>query len=245
VTANRGGEPNQRFFFVHVQKTAGTELYRRLRAHFSEHAVYPDATDGTLPDSAIVVENLLERWRARKDEINVVTGHFPLCTVELLDAEFTTLTVLREPVERTMSFLRHHRRLIPADRDTPFETIYSENPIRFHGLIHNHMVKMFCLRPEEMTAGAMTMVDFTDEHLERAKERLATVDAVGIQEQFEPFYDELVQRFGFADHSRLVANSTPPAEMSQSLRDRIAEDNALDIELYEFARKLVASRAVG
>ncbi len=40
-------------------------------------------------------------------------------------------------------------------------------------------------------------------------------------------------------------NSSAPAEVPDGLRDRIAEDNALDIELYEFARELLAERMAG
>ena len=36
----------------------------------------------------LMVPMLLRRWEARRDEIRVVTGHFPLCTIELLDADF-------------------------------------------------------------------------------------------------------------------------------------------------------------
>lgn len=231
----------ERYFYVHVQKTGGTELQRRLQHHFGAKAIYPDGSDGTNPDSVLQVANLVERWKARREEIAVVTGHFPLCTTEVLGEKFRTFTTLRDPVERTLSFLRHHKRAIVADQQASFEEVYG-HPVRFHGLIHNHMVKMFSLRPEEMDAGAMTFVAFTDEHLERAKEGLATVDVVGIQEQFEDFYDELVRRFGFADDERLNANSTRRVEVSQSFRDRIAEDNALDVEFYAFAQKLVASR---
>ena len=38
-------------------------------------------------------------------------------TTELLDADFVTLSVLREPVERTLSHLRHHRKMNPDARD--------------------------------------------------------------------------------------------------------------------------------
>ena len=102
------------------------------------------------------VEHLLDRWRLRHDEIRVVTGHFPLCTTELLDVPFTTLTLLRDPVERTLSYLRHHREPTPADRERPLEEIY-DDPVRFE-LLHNHMVKMLSLHADEMTDGALTPV---------------------------------------------------------------------------------------
>ncbi len=72
---------------------------------------------GRRPDhgraAAHIPHLLLERWKARRDEIRVVTGHFPLCVTELLDADFATFTVLRDPVERTLSYLRHHRDTTP------------------------------------------------------------------------------------------------------------------------------------
>ena len=105
------------------------------------------------------------------------------------------------------------------------------------------MTKMLSLLPEEMTDGALTRVKFTPERLERAKERLAGADVIGLQEEFEGFWRELASRFGWppGDHARHRAR--PPAELSPAFRDRILTDNADDLELYEFARRLVAHRS--
>ena len=60
---------------------------------FGEAGVYPDATDGDAVDVSpqLLVPVLLERWAERRDQIRVVAGHFPLCTIELLDADFSDL----------------------------------------------------------------------------------------------------------------------------------------------------------
>jgi hypothetical protein len=237
-----------RFFFMHLQKTAGTSLVIRLGHQFTPEQIYPDESDGNqltvMPQFAIDV--LQERWPVRREQVRVVTGHFPLCTAELLGDPFTTLTVLREPVERTLSYLRHHRKMIKESRELPLEEVY-DDPMRFPGLIHNHMVKMLALTPEEMTSGemtgAMTTVDFTPEHLERAKAALRTVDAVGLQERFDDFVAELESRFGWDLGPEMFANQTDQVEVDDALRARIVEDNALDIALYDFARELVAERA--
>jgi hypothetical protein len=237
-------DPDERFFLCHVQKTAGTSLFLGLHRVFHQRELYPNDTDGDLVVVApqLSVPQLEKRWAERGHEIRMLTGHFPLCTIELLDAEFTTLTMLREPVERTLSYLRHHRKLTPGEADRPLEDIY-EDPFRFDGLIHNHMVKMFSLTPETMTAGMLTEVDFTRGHLERACERLATVDHVGLQEDFEGFWNELVEELDWDLGPTAHANRTGTAEVDEAFRARIAEDNALDVELYEFARRLVADRA--
>jgi hypothetical protein len=230
-----------RFFFAHVQKAAGTSLVFRLRRQFGRAAIYPPEADSGDVAAVISIDHLLARWRADGDSTRVVTGHFPLCTTALLGGEFTTLTVLREPVERTLSYLRHHRALTPDDRGRPLEDIY-DDPFRFHGLIHNHMVKMFSLEVDEMTGGVLTRVDFTPDRLDRAKERLATVDVVGLQDRFEEFCDELVSRFAWNLGPSRHVNRTDDVDVRESFRARIAEDNAMDIELYEFARALCDRR---
>jgi len=240
----------QRWFFVHVQKTGGTDLFTRLGGDpsipldhdrwFSESAIYPNDTDGDVFTVApqLSVDQLLLRWKERRDEIRIVLGHFPLCTVELLDADFTTLSVLREPVERTLSYLRHHRRLTPADRDKPLEEIY-DDPFRFNALLHNHMVKMFGLTTSEMTDGMLTTVDFTPDRLERAKAALETVDVLGVQEDFEGFCTQLEARFGWPLGAPFHANRTDEVEVDPAFRARIAADNAMDVELYAHACDLL------
>lgn len=231
----------ERFFFVHLQKTAGTSLRMGLQHQFGEAAVYPDSSDGESVESAMSIEYLQDRYRARRHEIRVITGHFPLCTAEILGGGFTTLTILREPVERTLSYLSHHRAWSPDDSHKDLEEIYSD-PLRFHGLIHNHMVKMFSLTPDEPALSALTRIEFMPQRLDRAKENLASIDAFGLQERFDEFCGELRQRFGWDLGSPKYANRAEAAEVSEQFRARIAEDNAMDIELYEFARELYESR---
>jgi hypothetical protein len=237
VSENEG-----RFFFVHLQKTAGVSFRARLQHQFGEHGVYPDSSDGWgTVEAAASIDHLRERYRVRRAEIRVVTGHFPLFVADLLGDEFTTLTVLREPVERVLSYLRYHRSQTPADADKTLEQIYAD-PLRFHGMAHNHMVKMFSLTGDEHMASMLTKVDYTPERLEYAKERLATVDAIGLQERFEEFCDQLERRFGWDLGEPQRINASNPVDVSDEFRARITEDNAMDIELYEFGRRLYADR---
>jgi GT2 family glycosyltransferase len=237
-------EEPRRFFFVHMQKTAGISLRRGLVNHFGERAVYPTkGADGTDPAKLVTsIDYLRKRLVARGDEIEVITGHFPLCTVDLLEGDYTTLTMLREPVARTISYLNHHRQNERADRHKSLEEIY-EDPFRFDSFIHNHMMKMLSLTPAEMTDGMLTQVELDRSHLERAKEALAGIEAVGLQERFADFFHTLVAQFGWRLGEPQTLNATAPVDVPRSFSERIAEDNALDIELYEFAEELVASRS--
>lgn len=219
---------------MHMQKTAGTALWRRLKQQFDPESVYPGPGDGQPPETVLSVAHLLDRWHARRDEIRIVTGHFPLCTVELLGAPFTTITLLRDPVERTLSYLRHHRETTPEDSDRSLEDIYAD-PVRFE-LVHDHMVKMLSLSTDEMTNGLLSPVEFTRARLERAQQRLSTVDVVGFQEDFDPFCTALTARFGWDLGDPIFMNRSTPVDVSDAFRARIAHDNTLDIELYDFAR---------
>jgi hypothetical protein len=242
----------RRFFYVHVQKAAGTELRERLKRHFAPEAMYPDKTDGDLFTVApqVSVGQLLRRWEQRKAEIEIITGHFPYSTIELLDAEFVTLSVLREPVERTLSHLRHHRKMTPETRELSLEALYDEVfvPVYFH----NHMVKMFSLTAGEIAASAekntwaaVRAIDFTPERLARAKDQVSRLDVLGVHDHFEEFCSELVSRYGWALGEPLFANRTTTEAAPASLRARIAADNAMDVELFEYARDLYERRRRG
>jgi hypothetical protein len=242
-----GSLPNgTRLFVAHMQKTAGTSLRDRLRASFTEAEIYPNESDGPDARHAVIsVSHLRQRWVVRGETIRLLTGHFPVRTVELLGAPFVTVTVLRHPVDRTLSFLRHQatRRQRGATEDTPLVEIY-EDPFRFDAMIHNHMVRMLSLAPEEMGPGdgVLTTVPYTRERLDQAKEALGALDLFGLQEHFDEFCDDLGRRYGLDVGTPLRINTTEPTEAPSGLADRIADDNALDMELYDYACRLYEER---
>lgn len=234
----------RRFFYVHVQKAAGTEIRERLKHHFAPEAIYPDRTDGDLVTVApqVSVTQLLDRWEQRKDQIEIITGHFPYATPELLDAEFVRLSVLREPVERVLSHLRHHRKMKPATSDVPLEALYDQ--VLQPAFFHNHMVKVFSLTASEIAESAaqgqwavLKVIDFTPDRLARAKHNVEQLDVLGLQDRLEEFCTEVATRFGWQLAPPLHANRTPEEYAPRTLRARIAADNALDAELWEHARE--------
>jgi hypothetical protein len=75
-----------------------------------------------------------------------------------------------------------------------------------------------------------------------AKEALAGMDAFGLQHRLEEFCGELEARFGLDTGEARRSNTTEPRDVDPSFRDRIAEDNALDVELYQYACRLYEER---
>jgi len=224
----------QRYFFVHLQKTGGTALLQRLRLHFGVDAVYPTPAVQGVPATSLDVRLLAERFAQDGEHIRMVTGHFPLCAADLLGAPFTTFTLLREPVERTLSLLRHRREVEPGQEGSSLEDLYRQPVVR--RLAHNHMVKLLSLTVDEAADGALSEVPMDQGRLERAIANLSErVDLFGVQERFDEFCAALEARYGFDLGAPRYANRSTPAEAPPALREEIAADNDLDIRLYEWA----------
>jgi Sulfotransferase family len=235
----------ERYFFVHIMKTGGTALVQRLRHHFGD-AIYPTVElDGTdVWEQYLLIDRLREQLAARGDQIRLVAGHFPLCTSELLEGRFKTITLLREPVERMLSFLQSMRRDSLDEAHDEFMP-RALDALNWHPALDptNNMTRMLAMTPEELERSKRTRIPATGDHLKRAKEALTGMGAIGVQERFEGFCSELTTRFGWDLGARGRANVSPSVEASESLRARITEANSLDIELYAFAMDLVRERS--
>jgi hypothetical protein len=228
-----------RYFFVHLQKTGGTALLQRLRLHFGVDAVYPTPSIQGIPATSLDVRLLADRFARDREQIRMVTGHFPLCAAEVLGVPFTTFTLLREPVERTLSLLRHRREVEPGHEGLSLEELYRQPVVQ--RLAHNHMVKLLSLTVDEVDDGALSEVPMDEDRLERAIANLAErVDLFGVQERFDEFCAALEARYGFDLGAPRFANRSTPAPASQALREEIASDNQLDVRLYEWARNALA-----
>jgi hypothetical protein len=265
----------QRYFFVHVMKTGGTSFVFQLSRNFAPDAVYPDiASDRRSPTDAEPYASLtaLERLAPeRRDAIRIYTGHLPLAARGLMGPDLVTLTLLRDPVDRTVSVLKHFKRLWPRYGDLSLDAIYDDELVYRH-FVEHYQTRMFALAETDGTrsfasvtdyatlrraledpahasaalaAGAVVTID--NDRLERAKANLATVDVIGVNESFAAFVEQLRGEYGWwpsGERFDARANvSSEPWEAGDELRARIERDNPFDRELYEHARELIAARA--
>jgi len=254
------------FFFLHVMKTGGTAFVLNVLQNFGPGEVYPSDLDKRQPDDLVPyvsISRLLETSAERRRAIRLYTGHFPYVVCELMGVEFRTLTVLRDPVERTLSVLKHFKRHFERYEPLPLAALY-DDPFLFENYVHNHQTKLFSITAQDRTetfVSTLTHAENRARHLggadpttttiavdaarlSVAKTNLARVDVVGVNERYPEFVASLRARFGWwpagvdADVRVNVADDVTDADTS--LRRRIAQDNAFDVELYELAKDLSA-----
>jgi hypothetical protein len=266
-----------RFFFVHVMKTGGTSFVFQLLRNFAADEVYPDvALDRRSPTDAEPYASFtaLEQLSAeRRAAIRVYTGHFPLVARELMGPEIVTLTLLRDPVDRAVSVLKHFKRLWPCYHELSLDAVYDDELV-FRHFVQHYQTRMFALTAADYTASFASAVDYDTLRraladparraavlaadavmrvdaagLQRAKENLASVDVLGVTEDFDAFVAAMRERYGWWPSGETYdprANvSEEPWTASNALRTRIERDNPFDRELYEYARELLAARTDG
>jgi hypothetical protein len=78
------------------------------------------------------------------------------------------------------------------------------------------------------------------ERLHVACQRLGDIDVVGIQERHDDFVAQLEQEFNWNLGPQRRVNTTAATPIDPAFRERIAEDNALDVALYQYALELTA-----
>jgi hypothetical protein len=228
----------QRWFFAHLMKTGGTSLFFMLQRQFSRAEIFPPLSDNKM--ISVDAPAALAEMQRTDSPCRLVSGHFPLACVELAAGSWKTFTLLRHPLDRVLSALRRQ-----SDRDgtQTVESIYND-PVRFHLLFDNHMVKMLGVYPDEIGAGLFSPVRPDRRHLDRALAALEKFDVIGVQEDFGPFCSRLESTFGWDLGERLGVNRAGVHNVSEALVERVRQDNQLDFELYARARHLLGLPAV-
>jgi hypothetical protein len=234
---------SQRFFFLHIMKTGGGTLRRQILANFARKQVYPcEGLDSDMLKANTSLEYLVGLPPSRRSRIRVFTGHFPFMAVEVLGGNLTTITILRDPVERTLSFLRRFKSERETLKSAPLEGIY-EHPFVFSLYIKDHQAKLFALTVEDRPKSYLHGLDVDASRLQAAKQNLERVDVIGTHDRYDEFLSKLEQRFGWTFRGICNRNVTTRSEkVPASFRRRIAEENPADMEFFEHALQICEQR---
>lgn len=252
--------------FMHIPKTAGTSLRREVgRAYAPTERAY--IYDGSGLDGVHSQEGFAQLPLERRRELRLVFGHFRFGLHRAVPGPSAYAAVVRDPVDRVISVYSHYRfhkgvryRLMsPAARaQDPAAMERYEIESRGIGLeewvlergrreVDNQMVRQLTGAPG-IPFGACD-----DRLLERALENLdGRFALLLVQEELERSMAALADRIGRPLRSarRLKVNRRreATARVDPGVRQRIAELNRLDVELYRVARERLvgaATAAVG
>lgn len=228
-------------FFVHVMKTAGGTFREQLKARYGDQLFPVGSVEGDMVNSYTDVDLLRRTPFERHGSVGCYSGHYPYCAVRYVPRPVITLTLLRDPIERIVSYLRHCKQRHPQHQALNFEQIY-EDPFHRPCLMHNHQVKVFAMVTDDEPESVMDVIDIDDRRLNIAKEQLAEVAVIGRQEEYGRFLDEATARLGWTAGPAQNVHLGGDGQASVSLRRRIVDDNQADIDFYEYAVDLISSR---
>jgi hypothetical protein len=220
--------------FVHIPKTAGTTLHKIL-----SHQYPADKTwirhDSEGPWSAKDLERLREGSSSRPE---LIMGHLST-GLHLQVAGVRYLTCLREPVARLVS--HYHHALHETDHYLHDAVIRRRLDLAGYvtsglsGELSNGMTRMIA-GIEDFDAAIPGPVD-----LERAKRLLEThFDGVLLSERFDEGLLLLAEKQGWSSpyylRRKVGRYSARAARLDAATRRIIEDHNALDLELYQWAR---------
>jgi hypothetical protein len=211
------------YFFMHIMKTGGTSFASRLIDQFPDGSVYPPPGDDKHL-SYWNFEDLLTRTPDERSNLELVHGHFPLFVGEVLQVDHVT-TLLREPIARLVSHLRH---LVRHDGGFPsIEAVY-ESPFGAH--LRNYQVRQFSRAIDD------DPLELEQHHLQRAIDRLDLVEVVGLTEEYDHFVHRCGERFGWTIETGPRLQVAPgEIVVDPAFLRRLEDDNEADIEFYRHA----------
>jgi hypothetical protein len=233
--------------FTHIPKTAGTSLRHIIQSQFQPHQVFEFYHLKTAPPK---VRKGIEKYNNltvnQKKAIKFVSGHVGFGLHEFLLRPCTYITVLRDPVERVVSYyyflLRNQNNLV---KNKSLEEFIQT----FEG-VHNSMtcyLSGLTLKAQLQDPSIdLSYQQFAQETLELAKANLKQhFQVVGLVERFDETCILLRKILGwnfasFYIKKNVAKHKNLTADLPQETLELIQKFNELDIQLYAYAEEIFA-----
>lgn len=232
--------PAGNLLFLHVQKTAGSTLHNIIARQ------YPKRNTFNIYNTIHDLEKFERLSTGEKEKIRLVKGHFPFGLHEQLSGSSEYITILRDPVERTISHFYHAR----EDRTHwHYKTLNEKNYTLAEALekgvmpnLDNNMVRMISgnnRAPYGECSEAM---------LEKAMHNLENhFSVIGLQTRFDEFIHQAAQRFGWKKtlcYRKARVGKTRPQQQALDVRtmELIRSFNRLDQKLFDTWKPLIEQR---
>ena len=228
-----------RLFFLHIPKTGGISFRTLLENHFPQAEVCP----AQMPEELQAIPSAdLAKYR-------LFRGHFAYSLHELLPIMPLYLTFLRNPIERTISHFRHVQR----EEVSPIHIYVHKFNMDIRDFVAAGLTaeesKNIQTRFIASTAMNWEAIKFFQDYggVELAQTRLKDFAVVGLTERFAESMHLLAYTFGWRPITQFQALNTAPqksrrTEFRPDEIEAVAQVNAEDMALYEYAEMLFSER---
>ena len=232
---------------LHIPKTAGTSLLTIVRRQYGREHTFEFAG----PDWAQQIADFASSVPPDIGRIRCLIGHVPFGVHRLLPQATTYITLLREPVDWTLSA---YFALLTKPQTNPSLRAIAERKMSLEGFL-DHLAGLGGANPQtRYMSGFMSMTDplqaqpaLTDRALEAARSNLYTnFAAVGVVEFFDAsillMRHVLDWRNVYYARRNITAQRPRSLQLTEAQRNRILDFHALDVSLYATAKRELSRR---
>lgn len=225
-------ENNLLLCFMHIPKTAGTSFKESLLANYKDGEIFPshkiiDKNNGEYPSIKSIREN---KYRVEYTNKKLFFGHYPLHIIEHFGLKKTqVISFLRNPIDRTISHLRHLKLYNPIYKNASLNSIFESSNLRYYQF-DNLQTRYF------MNNNPLRPINYNEMIV--AKKNARACYFIGLNEFYDLSLIKLSSITGL-NFNNLKSNvlETKVAkkkefQVSPSLLNKIYESNRYDIELY-------------
>jgi hypothetical protein len=230
-----------------MPKTGGTSLSVAMAQAYPFWAIMPDAgilgrNEGKYPPLDVVVSAM----KFRPERVHYIRGHYHISCAGLLGPDAKCLTVLRDPVERMISYYRHwcdQLQLTPQAFEERFRTT------GFNLKYDNEMCRRLVGTLDYNTAEgahdrlvAMLRAEISDpvRFLDDAKRSLDKLHFVGTMDTLPRLARRLSEELQYDLKLGHLNKSVADRKIAQIVIETVQQDNKLDMALYEHAKALAS-----
>lgn len=208
--------------FLHIPKTGGVTLRHVLRDQYG-------------PERTVIVRGRLvspdlEPLQHLDGRVAAICGHFAFGIHQRIQRSAAYLTMLRDPIERTVSHFLYERRNPQPGTSPPSDLFSFVEERALAANIHTRLI-----------GGSIDGVDGPVDGytLDTAKRRLGRFAVVGLTDRYDESLLLMRDRFGWSLPFHVRLNTRPDRPSLEDLPGgavaAIVERNSLDVELYKWA----------